>query len=189
MLHIQRLDICWFVKSTNMRSCPSPWHISPSNRKHCRMFNWWVHVPVTQADSFGPLSFFFITWRRWTRNCRRHSCEGLKVKCAATRTHCQKRQILVPDKNTATWYSHLAHLFLQCIGQNLTYIKVTFFYLIILFKNSVQGYSFFSYMAFRRKRKEPWQASGKYHPKCLKSEKFKSKWKKDHAMGNPRLCQ
>lgn len=44
-------------------------------------------------------------------------------------------------------------------------------------------------MAFRRKRKEPWQASGKHHPKCLKSEKFKSKCKRDPGMGNPGLCQ
>lgn len=30
---ILRLNICWFVKSKNMRSCPSPWHISSGNRK------------------------------------------------------------------------------------------------------------------------------------------------------------
>lgn len=44
-------------------------------------------------------------------------------------------------------------------------------------------------MAFRWKRKEPWQALGKHHPKYLKAEKFKSKWKRDPGMGNPRLCQ
>lgn len=31
--HILRLNICWFVKSTNMRSCPSPWHTSSADGK------------------------------------------------------------------------------------------------------------------------------------------------------------
>lgn len=64
ILHIQRWNICWFVKNTNMRSSPSPWHISPSNRKHCHTFNWWVHFPVTQSACFPFLVclffFFFI---------------------------------------------------------------------------------------------------------------------------------
>lgn len=44
--HILRLNICWFVKSTNSRSC-SRLHVSEhvSGPKHLRTFNWWEHSP------------------------------------------------------------------------------------------------------------------------------------------------
>lgn len=52
--HILRLNICWFVKSTNTRSCPSPWHISSADRKHCRTFNWWEPRLVTRTTAVNP---------------------------------------------------------------------------------------------------------------------------------------
>ena len=65
--HILRLNICWFVKSTNMRSCPSPWHISSANGKHCRTFNWWEQRLVTWTPAALPSlppSFLLLLWRR-----------------------------------------------------------------------------------------------------------------------------
>lgn len=53
--HILRLNICWFVKSTNTRSCPSPWHISSADRKHCRTFNWWEPRLVTRTAAVAAL--------------------------------------------------------------------------------------------------------------------------------------
>lgn len=53
--HILRLNICWFVKSTNTRSCPSPWHISSADRKHCRTFNWWEPRLVTRTTAVAAL--------------------------------------------------------------------------------------------------------------------------------------
>lgn len=53
--HILRLNICWFVKSTNTRSCPSPWHISSADRKHCRTFNWWEPRLVTRTTAVAVL--------------------------------------------------------------------------------------------------------------------------------------
>lgn len=96
--HILRLNICWFVKSTNMRSCPSPWHISSADGKHCRTFNWWEQRLVTRTPRSPPsLVPSPLLWRRTgkkgrgRRGClyergRRWAKAGLKV----TDSHCER---------------------------------------------------------------------------------------------------
>lgn len=73
--------------------------------------------------------------------------------------------------------SQLVHLFLQCTGQNLTHKDYALLYNITLLRTQCKDTVYFSslYGLQKKKKKEPQQASGKHHPKCLKSPKFKSK--------------
>lgn len=59
---ILRLNICWFVKSTNMRSCSSPWHRSTADRKNTvahlidEKSGWWPEprrVPLLPRSDGG----------------------------------------------------------------------------------------------------------------------------------------
>lgn len=83
--HILRLNICWFVKSTNARSRPSPWHISLADGKQRCTFNWWVPRLVTRSPELPSLPSSAPTEdiqkeereaNKWVGCVRRPACTG-----------------------------------------------------------------------------------------------------------------